>query len=54
MNYKIPKKLMIIALIVGLIAVFEIFKVGDYLTLSYIKESQRKFGILYSRNARSL
>ncbi len=48
MNYKIPKKMIIVALIVGLIAVFEIFKVGDYLTLSYIKESQRKFEILYS------
>jgi uncharacterized membrane protein YdjX (TVP38/TMEM64 family) len=48
MNHKIPRKMIIVALIVGLIAIFKIFNLGDYLTLSYIKESQKKFEILYS------
>jgi uncharacterized membrane protein YdjX (TVP38/TMEM64 family) len=33
-----------------LVAVFKIFNLGDYLTLTYIKESQEKFQVIYSDN----
>ena len=35
-------------IVIGLIAVFKIFNIGDYLSLSYIKESQDKFETLYT------
>lgn len=46
----ILKKLAVVLVIAGLIAVFMIFNLGDYLTLSYIKESQVKFEKLYADN----
>jgi len=42
------QKIIIVLVIVGLIAAFKIFDLGQYLTLSYIKESQEKFQLLYS------
>jgi uncharacterized membrane protein YdjX (TVP38/TMEM64 family) len=48
---KIPvKKVIIVLLIVIFIALFKIFDLGQYLTLSYIKESQQRFAELYSEN----
>jgi uncharacterized membrane protein YdjX (TVP38/TMEM64 family) len=44
------QKIIIILVIVGLIAAFKIFDLGQYLTLSYIKESQEKFQLLYSEH----
>ncbi len=44
-------KIIIVAVIIGLIAAFKIFNLGDYLSLSYIKESQEKFQALYSENS---
>jgi len=44
------QKIVIILVIVGLIAAFKIFDLGQYLTLSYIKESQEKFQLLYSEH----
>ena len=45
---KIPvNKILIIIVVLVLIAAFRIFNVGDYLSLSYIKESQEKFTSLY-------
>jgi len=41
-------KIIIVVLLIGVIAAFKIFNLGDYLTLSYIKESQEKFQALYS------
>lgn len=41
------KKLIMVATIAAVIAVFQIFHLGDYLTLSYIKESQQRFAALY-------
>jgi uncharacterized membrane protein YdjX (TVP38/TMEM64 family) len=41
------RKLIIIAVIVAVIAIFRIFHLDDYLTLSYIKESQQRFTALY-------
>lgn len=44
------RKLAVVLVIAGLIAVFMIFNLGDYLSLSYIKESQVKLEELYSEN----
>jgi uncharacterized membrane protein YdjX (TVP38/TMEM64 family) len=44
------QKIIIVLVIVGLIIAFKVFNLGEYLTLSYIKESQAKFQILYSEN----
>jgi uncharacterized membrane protein YdjX (TVP38/TMEM64 family) len=50
MNQKIIKKIAIVVVIIALVAAFKIFNLGDYLSLSYIKESQMKFETLYSEN----
>jgi uncharacterized membrane protein YdjX (TVP38/TMEM64 family) len=42
------KKIIVVAAVAGLIVSFRIFHLGDYLTLSYIKESQKQFAALYS------
>jgi uncharacterized membrane protein YdjX (TVP38/TMEM64 family) len=45
---KIPvQKIIIIIAVLVLIASFRIFNIGDYLSLSYIKESQERFAALY-------
>lgn len=44
------KKIIIILVVIGLIAAFKIFNLGDYLSLSYIKESQWKFQAIYAEN----
>ncbi len=44
-------KIIIIVIIIGLVALFRIFNLGDYLTLSYIKESQAGFQQMYSEHA---
>lgn len=44
------KKLAIVAAIIGLIAVFRIFQLDQYLTLSYVKDSQVRFQELYQSN----
>ena len=43
-------KIIIALVIIALLAVFKIFNLGDYLTLTYIKESQEKFQVIYSDN----
>jgi len=45
------KKIVIVLIIIGLVAAFKIFNLGDYLSLSYIKESQQNFQELYSQNS---
>ena len=45
------KKIVIVLVIIGLIAAFKIFNLGDYLSLSYIKESQQNFQDLYAKNS---
>jgi uncharacterized membrane protein YdjX (TVP38/TMEM64 family) len=50
MNKKQINKIVIVAVIIGLVVVFKVFNLGDYLSLSYIKESQKKFEILYAEN----
>jgi uncharacterized membrane protein YdjX (TVP38/TMEM64 family) len=44
------KKIVIVLVIIVLIAAFRIFNLGDYLSLSYIKESQQNFQELYAQN----
>lgn len=45
------KKIVIVLIIIGLVAAFKIFNLGDYLSLSYIKESQQNFQELYANNS---
>lgn len=47
MHKKTIRKLIIVAVIVAVVALFRIFHLGDYLTLSYIKGSQERFTALY-------
>ncbi len=44
------KKIIIVLAIVVLVALFKVFNVEDYLSLSYIKASQVKFETLYAEN----
>jgi len=44
-------KIIIVIVIVGLVAAFKILNLGDYLTLSYIKESRVRFQQMYSEHA---
>jgi uncharacterized membrane protein YdjX (TVP38/TMEM64 family) len=44
------KKLIIVAVILAIVASFWIFDLGRYLSLSYIKESQEKFTLLYQEH----
>jgi uncharacterized membrane protein YdjX (TVP38/TMEM64 family) len=46
-NKKIVNKVLIVVVIVGLIIAFKVFNLGQYITLSYIKESRDKFELLY-------
>lgn len=49
-NKSYVQKIIIVLVIVGLIAAFKVFDLDQYLTLSYIKESQEKFQLLYSEH----
>jgi uncharacterized membrane protein YdjX (TVP38/TMEM64 family) len=42
------KKIILILVGTGLVVAFKVFELGDYLTLSYIKESQLRFQELYA------
>jgi uncharacterized membrane protein YdjX (TVP38/TMEM64 family) len=44
------KKIIIVLVIISLVAAFKIFNLGEYLSLSYIKESQSKFQVMYEAN----
>ena len=45
---KYLNKIILIAVIVIAVAAFRIFNLGEYLSLSYIKESRQKFEVLYA------
>ncbi|MCK5506027.1 MAG: TVP38/TMEM64 family protein [Thermodesulfovibrionia bacterium] len=47
MNSKNINKILIVLALIGFIALFKIFNLGEYLSLSYIKESQEKFELMY-------
>jgi uncharacterized membrane protein YdjX (TVP38/TMEM64 family) len=48
MTGKNLNKIIVVAAVAGIIVAFRIFHLGEYLTLSYIKESQERFAALYS------
>ena len=50
MKKKNIEKVIIVIFIIGLIVVFKVFNFGEYLTLSYIKDSQEKLMILYNEH----
>ncbi len=50
MNKKTVKKLIIVAAVIAVIAIFRIFHLGDYFTLSYVKQSQQYFTQLYTEH----
>jgi uncharacterized membrane protein YdjX (TVP38/TMEM64 family) len=50
MNKKIFNKIIILASVIAVIVAFKLLHLGDYFTLAYIKESQRKFEILYAEH----
>ncbi len=50
MKPELIKKLIIIGLVLLLIVLFKVFGLDQYLTLSYIKEQQARFGELYAAN----
>jgi len=48
MNKKIVKKIAVVTVLVGLVVIFKVLGLGQYLTLSYVKASQEKFAALYA------
>ncbi|HAM49340.1 MAG TPA: TVP38/TMEM64 family protein [Nitrospiraceae bacterium] len=45
---KATKRIVAVAVIVGLVVIFKVFNLGQYFTLSYVKASQEKFSALYA------
>ena len=43
-------KIIIVLIIIGLIAAFRIFNLGDYFSLAYIKDSQERFEVHFPTN----
>lgn len=54
MNKKHIKKFAIVVVLISLIAVFTIFNLGDYFSLSYLKESKKSFEIMYAEHRLSV
>lgn len=50
MKKKQFNKIIIVLVVIGLIAAFRVFHLDEYFSLSYIKESQERFQLLYARN----
>ncbi len=50
MDKKLAQKIAIVIAIIGVIAAFKFFNLGQYFTLSYIKASQESFANLYAEN----
>jgi uncharacterized membrane protein YdjX (TVP38/TMEM64 family) len=50
MNKQTAKKISVVIIVVGVVAVFKLFGLGQYLTLSYIKASQAEFSALYAEH----
>jgi uncharacterized membrane protein YdjX (TVP38/TMEM64 family) len=48
MHKKIVKKIAVITAVIGLAALFKVFGLEQYFTLSYVKASQAKFSALYA------
>ena len=50
MDKKLIQRIAIVGAIIGLIVLFKVLGLGQYLTLDYLKSSQEKFAVLYSNN----
>ncbi|MBW2147963.1 MAG: TVP38/TMEM64 family protein [Deltaproteobacteria bacterium] len=50
MNPNFLKKMIIVAVVIGLIAAFKILNLDHYLTLSYVKASQERFVSVYAEH----
>jgi uncharacterized membrane protein YdjX (TVP38/TMEM64 family) len=50
MDINRKKKIVILVVVVSFIAAFKVFNLGQYLTLSFLKESLDKFGYLYEKH----
>ena len=50
MDINRKKKIVILVVIIGLIVAFKVFNLGQYLTLSFLKESLDKFNDLYEKH----
>jgi uncharacterized membrane protein YdjX (TVP38/TMEM64 family) len=48
LNTKTTKRIAVVAVVIGLVVVFKVFDLQQYLTLSYIKESRERFVLLYA------
>jgi uncharacterized membrane protein YdjX (TVP38/TMEM64 family) len=49
-NGKLIQRIAIVAAVIVLIALFRIFKLDQYLTLEYLKQSKESFAVLYAQN----
>jgi uncharacterized membrane protein YdjX (TVP38/TMEM64 family) len=54
MTGKNLRKVIVVATVAAIIVSFRLFHLGDYLTLSYLKESQERFAALYSGHTASV
>ena len=50
MKKGILKKIIVVMVLIGLVAVFFAFDLGKYMTLEYLKASQQKFEVLYAEH----
>ena len=50
MNSRLIKKLVLLSVIAGLVAVFFIFDLNRFFTLSYLKSSREQFASFYAEN----
>jgi uncharacterized membrane protein YdjX (TVP38/TMEM64 family) len=50
MKKKLGWKLLVVASVITAVAAYKYFHLGDYLTLSYIKDSQNRFAGLYAEH----
>ena len=50
MDINRKKKIVILVIVISLIVAFKVFNLGQYLTLSYLKESLDKFNDLYEKH----
>ncbi len=48
MTKNIAKRIAVVAIVVGFVALFKVLGLGQYLTLSYVKASQAKLAALYA------
>jgi len=50
LNKKITKRIVVVTVVVGLVALFKLLGLSQYLTLSYVKTSQETFAAVYANH----